>query len=59
MSVERIEVLYIFQGSLVDAVNRISEATWVYKYCELIPGMILCNQELFFTSSKYQSLLKN
>lgn len=29
VSVESIEVLYIFQGSLVDAVNGISEATWV------------------------------
>lgn len=49
-----IDVLYVSQGALNDAVSRISEATWIYKYYGQIHGMILLNQELFFTSSKYK-----
>lgn len=56
---EGIDVLYVFQGVLNDAVSRISEGTWIYKNYGRIHGMMLLNQELFFTSSKYQSVLKN
>lgn len=56
---EDIDALYGFQGALNDAVSRILETTWIYKYYGHIHGMILLNQELFFTSSKYHSVLKN
>lgn len=38
---EGIDVLYVSQGALNDAVSRISEATWIYKYYGQIHGMIL------------------